>query len=72
MKQKTFVIEYTIFFKEGEPESHTTKVKNCLSDLHAKIKLEKYLRGKHYDFKRLKVRDCQEDVVGFLSNMFGF
>jgi hypothetical protein len=49
------------------------KVKNCLSDLHAKIKLEGFLKKKHHNFQRLQVIRCNEDneIFSMLDQIFG-
>jgi hypothetical protein len=73
---KTYKIEYGIHFTNGHYESHTTKVKNCMSDLHAKIKLEEWLKKKHSNFKELVIYKCNEDTLGgifdFMGNPFNF
>lgn len=70
MKEETFVIEYDIYFTNKNKESHTTKVKNCLSELHAKVKLEDYLKKKNNNFSSLVVHKCTKDFFG-IFNVFG-
>jgi len=50
MKEKTFVIDYDIYFTNRNKESHIMKVKNCMGELHAKLKLDEYLKKKHNNF----------------------
>jgi hypothetical protein len=69
--KETYVIEYDVYFLDGHSEGHKTKVKNCLSDLQAKIRLEGHLRKKYPDFKSLVVSKCNKDVFGGLFDMFG-
>lgn len=66
---KTFLIKYGIYFTNGKYESHEIKIKNCMSDLHAKIKLEEYLKKKYSNFKKLVVYSCTNNF-GF-ENIFG-
>ena len=65
---KTYRVEYGVYFGEERYESHTTKVKNCMSELHAKSKLEDWLKKKYSDFQRLVVYKCNEDI----GSMFDF
>jgi hypothetical protein len=44
------------------------KVKNCMSELHAKIKLEEYLKKKYDNFQRLVVYSATEDFVSLFGN----
>ena len=61
---KTYIIDYCVYMNDGYFESHTVKVKNTLSEIGAKIKLEEYLRKKWPAFSRLVVYKCREDVFG--------
>lgn len=70
MKNETYIIDYGIYFNNSHYESHTIKVKNCMSDLHAKIKLEEYLKNKHSNFSKLVVYKCYVDFLG-MSEIFG-
>ena len=70
-ENKTFVIEYKIYFSNKSPTIHTTKVKNCMGELHAKIKLGEWLKKKHSDFKNLEIISCKEDIVGMFGDIFG-
>jgi len=69
MSNKTYLINYGIYFNDGNYESHTMKVKNCLSEIHSKVKLEDYLKKKHSNFQELVVFKCTHDVLGFFSMM---
>jgi hypothetical protein len=74
---KTYVIEYDLILQGGASYPHKTKVKNCMSELHAKVKLKDYLKNKHKDFKSINIISCHDDYMGifgdiFSSNPFGF
>lgn len=71
MKTETFIIEYKIYFTLKPPQIHETKIKNCMGELHAKIKLEDWLKKKHSDFKQLEVIKCEKDVFGLFGDIFG-
>lgn len=61
MKEKTYIIDYGVYFN-NKYESHTTKVKRCTSSLHAQVKLEDYLKKKYVKFEKLVVYKCREDT----------
>jgi hypothetical protein len=66
-----YIITYGVYFTNGHYESHTTKVKKCMSEIHAKVKLEEWLKKKHTDFKSLVVYKCVNDdysLFDFLSH----
>ena len=53
-------------FKEGQ-----FIVKNCMSDLHAKVKLEKHLR-KTYNFDEMNATaKVYDDIFKAFGNIFG-
>jgi hypothetical protein len=61
--EKTYLIKYSISFTDNSSlAGKEMKVKNCMSDLHAKIKLEEFLKKKHLKFKILVVESCREDI----------
>ncbi len=63
----TYCIDYKIQYCDNSYSvEHTIKVKKCMGDLHAKIKLEEYLKKKTTNFKKLIVLNCTEDVMGDL------
>lgn len=66
-KPETYIIKYGMYFTDQSYQSGTMKVKNCFSDLQAKIKLEKYLARKHPMFDRMVVYSCNKDVLGFFD-----
>jgi hypothetical protein len=66
---KTYILNHTIFFVDRPTKTHKIKIKNCLSDLHAKIRLGDYLKRKHSNFERLQVDSCHEESD--LFNLFG-
>ncbi len=73
---ETYVIKYGMYLTTGWYQSGTIKVKNCLTSAHAKVKLEKYLRGKHTMFGKMAVYECVKEIPGtdglpdFLKNIF--
>jgi hypothetical protein len=70
---RTFIIEYTIYFMNGQSERHTTKVKNVTNELFAKMKLETHLMKKHHGFDRMVVYGCREwSAADELFNGFKF
>jgi hypothetical protein len=69
MSNKVFLIDYGIYFTDGKYESHTMKVKNCMSEIHSKVKLEDYLKKKHSNFQRLVIYKCVDDIFGIFSMM---
>ena len=71
MKEKTFVIDYDIYFTNRNKESHIMKVKNCMGELHAKLKLDEYLKKKHNNFQSMVVTKCVEDIFSMFGDMFG-
>ena len=72
MENKTYIIEYCVYLKDGSFETHTTKVKQCMNELFAKVKLEAYLRRKHEDFHRMVVYKCYpNNPITDLINGFG-
>lgn len=64
-----FIIDYGVYFTNGYYESHTMKVKNCMSEIHAKIKLEDYLKRKYPNFQQLVVYKCVNDFLGIFDMM---
>lgn len=72
MDNTTYIISYGIYFNDGSYFSGKMKVKNCMSELHAKIKLEDYLKRKHNNFKQLVVYKCQMDIFRIYDFMKGF
>jgi RecB family endonuclease NucS len=66
----TYIVDYGIYFKDNRYQSHTIKVKNCLSELQAKIRLEGYLKRKHANFDKLVVYKCTTDIFD-ICGIFG-
>lgn len=69
MINKIYLIEYSVYFTDEKFESHTMRVKKCLSEMHAKIKLENYLKKKYNNFQKLIVNKCTDDSSGLFSMM---
>lgn len=67
MYQETYIIEYGVYFGTNQFETHTIKVRNCMSEIHAKIKLEGYLKNKYSNFKSMVVYNCTHDFLGILD-----
>lgn len=61
MRETTYLIDYGVYFN-NKYESHITKVKRCMSSLHAQVKLEDYLKKKYVKFEKLIVHKCKEDT----------
>jgi len=70
---KTYILNYTMFFVDSPSQTHKMKIKNCLSDLHAKVRLEDYLKRRHSNFERLQVDSCHEenDLFKYFGDIFG-
>ena len=60
--KRTYKISYTVHFTDRAPESRVTRVKNCDGEMHAKVKLDDYLKRKNATFDRLVVDSCEYDV----------
>lgn len=63
---KIFLIDYTTTNLKNVVESHTMRIKNCDSEMHAKIKLAEYLK-KHNKSNNLIIVDCFDDTSGIFS-----
>ena len=69
---KTYLITYrALDGKYRLIQQGKMKVHNCNDEIHAQIKLEKYLAGKLVTFRRLVVESVVEDYLSNLFNMFG-
>ena len=64
---KTYRVEYIVYFKSG-PEKKAMNVKNCMCELHAKIKLGEYLKRKYPDMIKLEITKCEEDFLSIFNN----
>lgn len=67
---KTFIIDYRVFCKSGTYHPPKMKVKNCQSELSAKIKLEKYIEPKYEGYLRMEIISCESDMVSDIFNLF--
>lgn len=67
MKITTYQITYDLTL-QNRKETHTTRVKNCQSALHAKVKLHDYLQREYPDFVAAIMVDVSEDLI---NQMFG-
>ena len=66
-----FTIEYKIQFTDRSDEYHTTKVKNCMDELHAKIKLGDYIKRKYPNHTGLSIITCDKDFMDAWNDLFG-
>jgi hypothetical protein len=69
-----YLIDYEFYDDNNDIiKAGMMRVENCQSELHAKIRLEKYLALKYPNFNRLVVHRCTPDIdLSFFTNMFGF
>lgn len=68
---KTYIIKYEVQFTDNSGLfGKEIKIKNCVSEIHAKIELEKYLQRKYPMFKQLIINSCKEDILSNFSNIF--
>jgi hypothetical protein len=59
-----YIITYSALNPFGQViKQGKMKVKNKLSELHAKSSLEDYFKKKYADFDRLIIYECKEDSV---------
>lgn len=70
MQNKTYIIEFGVYFDADRYQSGKMKVKNCMSSLHAKVKLEDFLKRKHTGFKSLVVYNCNENIFDGFNFIF--
>ena len=68
-----YLIDYEFYDKNGNKvKSGMMRVKNANNELHAKVKLEKYLALKYPTFfNRLVVHKCTPDVPDIFTQIFG-
>jgi hypothetical protein len=66
MPKSTYIVDYGVYFNKRF-ETHQIKVKNCLSELQAKIKLEGYCKKKYPNFESLVVYKCLNDWLGIMD-----
>ena len=72
MKTNTYIIHYGMYYGADKYKSGKMKIKNCLSEAHAKVKLEKFLIKKTEGFKNMVVYACTLDDLGFFDFMKGY
>lgn len=72
MANKTYVIDYCVYDKDGNfiKKDGQMKVKNKSCELEAKIKLEEFLKKKYFNFHRLVITKCTEDTLGQFGDLF--
>ena len=64
---KTYLLTYTVYYKDGASERKQMKVHKCMNLLHAKIKLGEYLK-RNSQFKDLVIHD---DIFSMFNEIFG-
>ena len=71
---KIFIIKYDVHCKLENFFDKETKVKNCESELHAKVKLNEYARKKYgNEFTHIIIHICKEekdDLFSLFGNIF--
>ena len=71
MMKNTYLLTYS--YRQGKlVKTGKMQIKNCDNELHAKIRLDDYLKRKIGDGV-LEVSECEEheDMVGYLRSIFG-
>lgn len=71
---KTYIIDYRVFTQSrGVYHPPKIKVKNCYTELEAKIKLERMTETKYAGFIRMEIISCVEDFIGgdLFNKIFG-
>lgn len=63
MEKQTYLISYQVFLNDNIDIQSKIRVKNCMSIIHAKVKVEDYLKKKHKNFKRLVIVECYRDHI---------
>ena len=69
---KTFLIKYCIYYSDDSFHNKEMKIKNCMSEMHAKVKLEEYLKKHNSNFQKLVVYSATEDVLGIFGDAFNW
>lgn len=74
MNTKTFAVDYKIIFRTKESDIKSMRIKECMSECHAKLRIDKYIKKKYDDVLRVVVVSCEEteEKVSWLKDMFGF
>ena len=66
----TYTIKYTLYFKDGSFTNRETNVKNCMSGVHAQVKLEAWLKRKHPEFDRIHVFYCEMEIMSYFKSKY--
>lgn len=75
MGDKNYNIHYGMHLVGGRYKSGEIKVKNSMSEIHAQVKLEKYLKKKNPYFEKMVVYSVKPDLdtlLGQFSDIFKF
>ena len=58
---KKYDIKYKVILEGADPLTNKEiKIDNCMSGVHAQVRLEDYLKKKYINFKQLIVFECTE------------
>ena len=72
---KKYRVKYKVLLEGASPlENKEIKIDNCMSGVHAQVRLEEYLKKKYINFKQLIVFECTEVMktqFGDLDGDFG-
>ena len=69
---KTYIVKYEIHLNDRSViRDKEMKVKRCSMSVEAQCKLEKYLKKKYDNFKKLIVHSCEEDYLSSFTDQFG-
>jgi hypothetical protein len=69
--ESTYLLTYGYYLSSGQYISSKMRIKRCMSDLHAKIRLEQYLEKNVLGFSRLVVYTCAPDTPNPFGDIFG-
>lgn len=69
--KKTYKIEFRMFLTDRTSKKMKATVKNCMDDLHAKIKLNGIVKSKTKNFDRIEVIECKLNTDDVFDSLFG-
>lgn len=71
-KNKKFKIKYNIILDGADSiKNKEIRIDNCMSPLHAQIRLGDYLKKKYINFNQLVVIECKDDYFDSAFTGFG-
>ena len=69
---KSYIIKYEVHCKLQNFFNKEIVVKNCLSEMHAKAKLDDYCKKKYSEYQCVIVTSCKEkNILEGFDNIFG-